>query len=252
MKVLYIFLFCVVCAQAKVTPDYFPSCKRSDPQIEKCVLNGLEAMRPHLKEGIPEVNIPPLDPFTVPTLKLDRTAPNLRIKATVKQAKAYGGSDFKIEKLKLNLNNKYAGEMKITLPKLMVVANYDVRGSRLLALDINGKGRIRGNFTGITVVAKGFAKPINKENVEYLQVDKLVSKVRINHAQIAIDETERPVAAASAASFFNASPNVVLDILNPLIEETTAAVIKAFVNKVLGSIPITEVLIDDASAAPAA
>ncbi|PZC87301.1 hypothetical protein B5X24_HaOG201537 [Helicoverpa armigera] len=139
--------------------------------------------------------------------------------------------------------------MKITLPKLMVVANYDVRGSRLLALDINGKGRIRGNFTGITVVAKGFAKPINKENVEYLQVDKLVSKVRINHAQIAIDETERPVAAASAASFFNASPNVVLDILNPLIEETTAAVIKAFVNKVLGSIPISEVLTDDAPAA---
>ncbi|KAF9415274.1 hypothetical protein HW555_007023 [Spodoptera exigua] len=181
--------------------DYFPSCKRSDPQIEKCVLNGLEAMRPHLREGIPEVNIPALDPFTVPTLKLDRTAPNLRLKATVKHAKAYGGSDFKIEKLKLNLNNKYAGELKLTLPRLMVVANYDVKGSRLLTLDINGKGRLRGNFT------------------------------------------------ASAVSFFNASPNVVLDILNPLIEETTAAVIKAFVNKVLGSIPISEVLTDDAPAA---
>lgn len=82
------------------TADYFPSCKRNDPQIEKCVLNGLEAMKPYLKDGIPEVNIPALDPFTVPTLKLDRTAPNLRIKATVKHAKAYGGSDFKIEKLK--------------------------------------------------------------------------------------------------------------------------------------------------------
>ncbi|CAH0698796.1 unnamed protein product [Spodoptera exigua] len=249
MKVILIFLFCVVCAQAKVTPDYFPSCKRSDPQIEKCVLNGLEAMRPHLREGIPEVNIPALDPFTVPTLKLDRTAPNLRLKATVKHAKAYGGSDFKIEKLKLNLNNKYAGELKLTLPRLMVVANYDVRGSRLLTLDINGKGRLRGNFTGITVIAKGFAKPIVKDDVEYLQVDKIVSKVRINNAQIAIDDTERPLAAASAVSFFNASPNVVLDILNPLIEETTAAVIKAFVNKVLGSIPISEVLTDDAPAA---
>ena len=44
------------------------------------------------------------------------------------------------------------------------------------------------------MVAKGFAKPISKDGVEFLQVDKLVSKVRINHAQVAIDETERPVA----------------------------------------------------------
>ncbi|XP_035430620.1 circadian clock-controlled protein daywake [Spodoptera frugiperda] len=245
MKVILVFLFCVVCAYARVTPDYFPSCKRSDPQIEKCVLDGLEAMRPRLREGIPDVNIPALEPFTVPTLKLDRTAPNLRLKATVKNAKAYGGSDFKIEKLKLNLNNKYAGELKLTLPRLMVVANYDVKGSRLLVLDINGKGRLRGNFTGITVLAKGIAKPISRDGAEYLQVDKIVSKVRINHAHIAIDDSERPQAAASAVSFFNASPNVVLDILNPLIEETAAAVIKAFVNKVLGSIPINEVLTDD-------
>ncbi|KAJ8735003.1 hypothetical protein PYW08_014253 [Mythimna loreyi] len=247
MKVFIVFLFCVVYAQAKVTPDYFPACKRSDPQIEKCVLNGLEAVKAHLKDGIPEVNIPALDPFTVPTLKLDRTAPNLRIKATVKHGKAYGGSDFKIEKLKLNLNNKYAAELKITLPKLMVVANYDVKGSRILALDINGKGRLRGNFTGITVVAKGFAKPVAKEGVDYLQVDKLVSKVKIGHAQIEIDESERPLAAQSAVTFFNASPNVILDILNPLIEETAAAVIKAFANKILGSIPISEVLVEDAA-----
>lgn len=82
------------------TADYFPMCKRGDPEIEKCALEAIENMRERLKEGIPEVNIPAIDPFTVPTLKLDRTAQNLRIKATVKNAKAYGGSDFKIEKLR--------------------------------------------------------------------------------------------------------------------------------------------------------
>lgn len=51
--------------------------------------------------------------------------------------------------------------------------------------------------------------------------------------------------AASAASFFNANPGVVLDILNPLIEETSAVVIKAFVNKILGGIPLKDILIDD-------
>lgn len=80
--------------------DFFPSCKRTDPQIDKCIIDAIEAMRPRLKAGIPEVDIPSIEPFTVPTLKLDRTAPNLRIKATIKHGIAYGAENFKIEKIK--------------------------------------------------------------------------------------------------------------------------------------------------------
>lgn len=54
--------------------------------------------------------------------------------------------------------------------------------------------------------------------------------------------------AASAAAFFNASPGVVLEILNPLIEETGAAILKAFINKILGNVPLNELLVDDAPA----
>lgn len=243
-----IFLFCVTCAYARVTPDYFPTCKRSDPQIEKCALEAVETLRPKLKDGIPEVNIPQVDPFSLPTLKLDRTAPNLRVKATIRNAKAFGGSNFKIEKLKLNLNNKYVGEMKLVLPRLMITADYDVRGSQILTLDISGKGKLKGNFTSVTVVAKGNAKPITKDGMEYLEVDKVITKVRIGHGQLDVQDTERPLAAASAVSFFNANPNVVLDILNPLIEETSSAVVKSLLNKIFKNIPLNELLVDDVPA----
>jgi hypothetical protein len=52
----------------------------------------------------------------------------------------------------LNLNNKYAAEMKIVLPKLMVITEYDVRGSRLLTLDISGKGKLQGNFSKSNII----------------------------------------------------------------------------------------------------
>lgn len=45
------------------------------------------------------------------------------------------------------MNNKYTGEIKMVFPKLMVIADYDVRGSRILTLDINGKGKLRGEFS---------------------------------------------------------------------------------------------------------
>lgn len=53
------------------------------------------------------------------------------------------------------------------------------------------------------------------------------------------------LSATSAATFFNASPGIVLDILNPLIEETSAAVLKAFLNKILGGIPLKDILHDE-------
>lgn len=52
--------------------------------------------------------------------------------------------------------------------------------------------------------------------------------------------------ATSAAAFFNASPGVVLDILNPIIEESSAAIFKAFLNKILSTIPLNEILFEDA------
>lgn len=44
------------------------------------------------------------------------------------------------------------------------------------------------------MVVKGLAKPTTKEGAEFLQVDKVVTKVRIGYAQIAVDDTERAIA----------------------------------------------------------
>ncbi|CAH2099573.1 unnamed protein product [Euphydryas editha] len=247
MKLLLIVVLCIVVVSAKILPDDFPQCKRDDPELEKCILKAVDEVKPRLLNGIPEVNVPAIEPFKVPTLKLDRTAPNLRIKATLRNMKAYGGSNFKIEKLKLNLNNKYVGEVKLTIPQLTVMSDYDVRGSRILTLDISGKGKFSSNFTGVTVVAKGSAKPVEKDGVEYLQTDKMIVKLKIGNGRIAIDDTENPVAASSAAAFFNASPATVLEILYPLIEESSAAIVKAFFNKIFSKIPLSEVLVSNAN-----
>ncbi|KOB69359.1 Uncharacterized protein OBRU01_16971, partial [Operophtera brumata] len=99
MKVVIFLTVCLIGVYGQESPEFFLKCKKSDPQIEKCVLDGIEAMKPALRAGIPEFNIPALEPFTVPRLKVNRTAPNLRIKATIKQAIAYGASNFKVEKL---------------------------------------------------------------------------------------------------------------------------------------------------------
>lgn len=44
------------------------------------------------------------------------------------------------------------------------------------------------------MVAKGIGNPIQKDGIEYLQIDKIITRVRLNQAQVAFDDTERPLA----------------------------------------------------------
>lgn len=54
---------------------------------------------------------------------------------------------FPLHIYRVNVVNQYAAEVKLFFPKLTVVTDYDVKGSRILTLDLNGKGRLMGEFS---------------------------------------------------------------------------------------------------------
>lgn len=76
-------------------------CKRTDPEFSKCVLDGFEKSHALFDEGIPELNLPPFDPFELPLLTVNRTVNELvSINAVCKNIKTIGGSNRIIEDLK--------------------------------------------------------------------------------------------------------------------------------------------------------
>ncbi|XP_017302844.1 uncharacterized protein LOC108253428 [Diaphorina citri] len=80
--------------------SYIPKCKADDPQLEKCILDGVEKVRPHLANGIREINVPPVEPFAIDKLQVDRNNNNLKMKLVLTHMKAYGCSTFKINTFK--------------------------------------------------------------------------------------------------------------------------------------------------------
>lgn len=49
----------------------------------------------------------------------------------------------------------------------------------------------------IQVVGKGSAKPITRDGVEYLQADKIITKLRVGNAQIAVEDANAGIAGKS-------------------------------------------------------
>lgn len=47
-------------------------CNRNDPEINKCVLNSIEQLRNKLKSGIPELEVPAIEPLILKHVRLLR------------------------------------------------------------------------------------------------------------------------------------------------------------------------------------
>lgn len=67
----------------------------------ECVKNGLEEARPYFLKGIKELNLPPIEPFELPVLAVDRNINDLvGIKAVAKNIKVLGMGNTVIESVK--------------------------------------------------------------------------------------------------------------------------------------------------------
>ncbi|XP_012263717.3 protein takeout [Athalia rosae] len=126
-------------------PDFIHVCKRKDPQVNDCIAKSVEFLRPYLLSGVPELNIPSLEPLYLKELV---AAESTGLKITARDIRTYGASDYTIRGFKLDFDTMHC-QFSMDLPHLYIDAMYHVDG-KVLLLPIAGSGPMRGNFTACT------------------------------------------------------------------------------------------------------
>uniref|UniRef100_A0A1B6II15 Uncharacterized protein n=1 Tax=Homalodisca liturata TaxID=320908 RepID=A0A1B6II15_9HEMI len=234
----------LLAAHAAKIPDYIPMCKRDVPDFDKCLLNTVEVVRPHLAKGIPKLKVPALEPLTIPALEINRNNEALQVKAKLKDIKAFGGTGFVVDRLKTDID-KLALDVSVTIPELRVTADYDVDG-RLLVIPLRGKGIFKGNFTNSKADVKATGKLIkNKKGVQYMQVKDLNVRLTVGGQKVRfINKGNRDTEAITQTvmNFYNQNRQQVTEIIMPIVEETVIAFMRQFANTILRSVPFSEIL----------
>lgn len=245
-KINAVIAFCVLLV--KVTkaglPDYLEPlvCKATDPNYEKCFLTGFAKMQPLLLKGIPEVNLPPMDPFVLPIMVINRTSSNdlVKINATVRNIRVEGARNLQVNGLKLE-PAKHRGEIRLTLPWTYVEMEYDVTG-RLLTLPLQSKGFFRGNFTNTQMYIKSSLETYTRDKEEYYRVRKVNTKIVIGDAWIKLvaKNPSLQFAADAIANFVNQDTRTVLDAIAPLVADTTNQLIRVVGSQILATVKATD------------
>ncbi|KAK9888493.1 hypothetical protein WA026_000744 [Henosepilachna vigintioctopunctata] len=223
----------------------FLQCKRDTPDLGKCILDSLEKGRPLLIQGIKELGIPPIDPFVLPYMSVNRTISELvSINSVLRNVKTLGLGNFIIDSLIVN-PEKLSAEVRYTLPWAYLEMEYDV-GGQLLRIPLKSNGFFKGNFTDTQMAVKMTMKTYEKDGDTYLRVDKMTVKGQVGDGWVKMTakNPELQFGADLISNFFNENPRVVFDAVNPIFVEFSADLFKAVGNQILAKLPAKEIFID--------
>lgn len=83
-----------------VSADFLLVCKKSDPNVSACVYNSVNNLKPYLVTGIPQYDIPSLEPIDLGDLIVAGSKTGQGVLVTAKDIKAYGASNWILKNFK--------------------------------------------------------------------------------------------------------------------------------------------------------
>ncbi|KAL1490578.1 hypothetical protein ABEB36_013248 [Hypothenemus hampei] len=232
---VFIVIFCSV--QAEI-PSYIKVCKRNDPNLSKCMLDSIELLRPKLKSGIPELDVPPLEPLPLNEIKL-RTGPDqAQINCNLTNLLVYGPSTFKTLDLKPDMK-KTRFLAQFTIPILYFEGEYDI-DMNILLLKYKGQGPIQGNLTDYVVNCVLKADKIQKENQTYLKFRKFNLTLFTGKSYLYLRNLfpeYGTVLADGTNSFIHENTDLFMNEIKPALEDSLADKFTDIANSIMEKFP---------------
>jgi len=233
--VLAVAITYVQAAKPKVIPPYIKQCLRNDPKLHECLAAEINHLRPYLKEGINEIELPPVEPFRMDTLGLAITGGSNGYKITLRDIDLFGASNFSIQKILIRPNLPFEGKIKI--PKMTMEAKYASTGV-LLVLPANGNGSFHADFGDVAVTAKGVLSSYLKDSEKYYNLDVLEVDLVIKKAYMHVSKVNNNRIIVEATNLFlRENGQEVLQVMMPQLRTKLAAIFKRIVNQLLTHVP---------------
>ncbi|XP_058803113.1 putative beta-carotene-binding protein isoform X2 [Phymastichus coffea] len=226
-------------------PPYIKVCKRTDPNINACITNTIELLRPKLSEGIPELGAPAIEPLNLEQIRLLRGPTGARLDINVTGLQVFGPSSFKVRDLKANVDDvKFT--FRVSFGKLHFKGKYSI-DARLLLLRLQGSGDLNGNFTGYESDVVLRARKVHRDNGIYLHFEPMKLAISIGSAKVYLSNLfgGDPILGPVSNEILNANSAVFLDELRPVLETSLSDLFTNVANKITESFTYDELFPKD-------
>ncbi|XP_044266494.1 protein takeout-like [Tribolium madens] len=219
------------CAVREI-PDYIHVCKRSDPHVAKCIRESVEVLRPRLKQGIPELDVPSLEPLHINEITIFRGDPPSNLKAFLRNVKVHGASDFQITKLKVNVD-KNTYRVGVKFRKMTFDGDYDI-DARVLVVPIKGTGKFSADISDVDGQGVLKAEIIEKNGHREIKFTSFDFAIKIADYNIHLDNLFNgdEVLSRAAMDVIHDNKAEFIQAALPFIQRKTAEILLDAANKI--------------------
>ncbi|KAF5285654.1 hypothetical protein FQR65_LT13084 [Abscondita terminalis] len=199
-------------------------------------------MKPMLVKGIPDLDVPSLEPLHISEIVLDHGSGGVALKSMYTDIQVYGPSQFQLKSVKVDMK-KDRVRIKLFLPHLHVISQYSMEG-RILMMPISGKGESSGNYSDIDVTVTMQGQRIQKDGVEYFNIKDFYVDFVLGHVTLQLNNLFNGDKTLGDAmnTFINENWQNVVKEIKPVLEDTIAGVCKKMANKIFSKFSLDKIL----------
>ncbi|GAB6029756.1 hypothetical protein CHUAL_005471 [Chamberlinius hualienensis] len=220
---VYLLILLVALAVAKPTPNQYVeelvSCYESEnDELETCLQEFYNNVKHQLIEGIPEINLAPLDPMKIDSVEMEDEGMLVQTKSTFSEVEVTGAGEYEANTVKID---KKAATLSVDLsiPALYIVGHYQIDGV-VVALPVHGTGRFSLNLTDVegTIVSHliphGAGVKADKITVDFKVGDLKVALKGLNKNA---EDTE--IMEQTLMDLINNNSKEILEDVKPMISQ---------------------------------
>lgn len=224
-------------------PPYVKQCQAADPKLVQCITASLHHLRPYLAQGIPEIEMPSVEPFRMDELSLSLTTGPNGYKVTLRDLDIFGASNFTISDLKLSQGSE-PFQAHIKIPELKINARYTSSGV-LIILPASGQGNFHSTLGDILATVQGTKSSRQRAGQEYLHIDTLDIDLNIKTVRMVVKKVfnNNRILAEATNLFLRENGHEVLKAMMPQLRQKLSDVFKGISNQLLTHVPIDMLLL---------
>ncbi|CAO1422386.1 unnamed protein product [Diamesa tonsa] len=240
---LFSSLLVLVAAQQEL-PPYIKQCRASDPELLDCLKGSLHHLKPYLKAGIPEIEMPSVEPFVIDLLTLQLTGGTNGYRINLRDLETFGASNFTVKRIKLEEGTK-PFEAVITMPRLVIKAKYTSSGV-LIIIPASGGGDFGAVFDGVTCLVSGHISTRQKPNGNFLHIDSLAIELNIKKVKLTVAKifNNNRILTEATNLFLKENGQEILKAMQPQLQKKLSSEFKKIGNQLLKHVPRENFLID--------
>jgi hypothetical protein len=239
----FILLSLAAVASAGKFGDSLKQCDVSNKDaLNRCLFQIVEDLRPLMPTGIPDVNVPVLDPMFISSINLNQGEGPVSIKSTFSQIQVRGLSKFTTNSVTAD-PDAMTMRLKMQIPELRITGQYQTSG-RVFVLPVEGSGTFWNVLANVTVdslsnlVIKGSA-PNEILQVSNQKIDLTVGKMRMRLNNLFNGDA---VLGETINTFLNENSQEVFAEVKPEMSKQVGELVIKVMNDALAALPADKFL----------